>query len=288
MRNTKKGFTLVELLVVIAILAILATVSVVGYTNYINNANNSKAQQELTQLRDYAMAYDLSHDGTGAKDGKVNATEAQQAIDDCDIEGVALVGNNVTYTVNGKVIAYWDITTGTITLGAPAAGGETPVDPDPETPVTPAYVKVTNADDFTTGQYVLVAGNGYAPDCLDGTWISAVQPTVEGNNVTDTKDAVWTITVNGSNANLVDKNGVSVAPKSGTDNGIKSGNYDWVWSFNDGTITFSGYDGAMILASNATSGANQYDMRAYKSSTVTGQYSANYYSTFTVYKFVTE
>ena len=34
-----KGFTLVELLVVIAILAILATVSVVGYTQYINNAN---------------------------------------------------------------------------------------------------------------------------------------------------------------------------------------------------------------------------------------------------------
>lgn len=150
MRNTKKGFTLVELLVVIAILAILATVSVVGYTNYINNANNSKAQQELTQLRDYAMAYDLSHDGTGAKDGKVNATEAQKAIDDCDIEGVALVGNNVTYTVNGKVIAHWDITTGTVTLGAPTAGGEEGGEENGENPaITTCHLSSTGLDGNT-------------------------------------------------------------------------------------------------------------------------------------------
>lgn len=46
MKHTQKGFTLVELLVVIAILAILATVSVVGYTAYIEKANNSAAMQE--------------------------------------------------------------------------------------------------------------------------------------------------------------------------------------------------------------------------------------------------
>ena len=48
--NKKKGFTLVELLVVIAILAILATVSVVGYTAFINNADNSAMQQETRQI----------------------------------------------------------------------------------------------------------------------------------------------------------------------------------------------------------------------------------------------
>ncbi|MBQ2804298.1 MAG: prepilin-type N-terminal cleavage/methylation domain-containing protein, partial [Clostridia bacterium] len=41
MKQTKKGFTLVELLVVIAILAILATVSVVGYTAFIQKAHQS-------------------------------------------------------------------------------------------------------------------------------------------------------------------------------------------------------------------------------------------------------
>lgn len=48
--NKKKGFTLVELLVVIAILAILATVSVVGYTAFINNANKTAADQEIRQI----------------------------------------------------------------------------------------------------------------------------------------------------------------------------------------------------------------------------------------------
>ena len=48
--NKKKGFTLVELLVVIAILAILATVSVVGYTAFINNANKTAADQEVRQI----------------------------------------------------------------------------------------------------------------------------------------------------------------------------------------------------------------------------------------------
>ena len=119
--NTRKGFTLVELLVVIAILAILATVSVVGYTTYINNANESKAIQELTQIRDYAMAYDLTHTGEGAKDGAVNATEAQAAITASGVTGVAFQSGSTTvveYTINGKVVATWNISTGAI-AGAP-------------------------------------------------------------------------------------------------------------------------------------------------------------------------
>lgn len=49
--NKRKGFTLVELLVVIAILAILAAVVVVGYTSFIKKANQSNALSELNQIR---------------------------------------------------------------------------------------------------------------------------------------------------------------------------------------------------------------------------------------------
>ena len=49
-KNAKKGFTLVELLVVIAILAILATVSVVGYSAFIASANKSNAETEAHQV----------------------------------------------------------------------------------------------------------------------------------------------------------------------------------------------------------------------------------------------
>lgn len=52
----KKGFTLVELLVVIAIIAILAAVSVVGYTAFINKANQSNAVTELSQIKDAVNA----------------------------------------------------------------------------------------------------------------------------------------------------------------------------------------------------------------------------------------
>lgn len=48
--NKRKGFTLVELLVVIAILAILATVSVVGYLSFTEKAKQSNDESLITQL----------------------------------------------------------------------------------------------------------------------------------------------------------------------------------------------------------------------------------------------
>ena len=120
-----KGFTLVELLVVIAILAILATVSVVGYTTYIQNANQSKAVQELTQIRDYAMAYDLTHTGTGAKNGTVEAGEATEAISESGVDTnvVVLADGVVTYysdSTKATVLAHWHIGTGKVVAGAHA------------------------------------------------------------------------------------------------------------------------------------------------------------------------
>ena len=66
-----KGFTLVELLVVIAILAVLATVSVVGYTSFITKANNSNALTELKQAQEVILSQLI--DASGAADGKTVA-----------------------------------------------------------------------------------------------------------------------------------------------------------------------------------------------------------------------
>ncbi len=51
-KKERKGFTLVELLVVIAILAVLASVSVVGYLGFVNKARESNAITEITQIRE--------------------------------------------------------------------------------------------------------------------------------------------------------------------------------------------------------------------------------------------
>lgn len=48
--RSKKGFTLVELLIVIAIVAILATVSIIGYTSFIDKANQSVDEQAIAQI----------------------------------------------------------------------------------------------------------------------------------------------------------------------------------------------------------------------------------------------
>ena len=120
-----KGFTLVELLVVIAILAILATVSVVGYTSYINNANKSVAVQELTQIRDAAVAYDLGG-VDGDKDGVVSGAEFKAAlaaakfdVSKFDID-TATEGDDetavtsVVYTYKEGVTATWTVSTNKI------------------------------------------------------------------------------------------------------------------------------------------------------------------------------
>lgn len=169
MRNTKKGFTLVELLVVIAILAILATVSVVGYTSFINNANNSVAQQELTQIRDYVIAQEYL--------GGVTVNQALVA--ELGLEGTLEEGKIddktcYRYTLD-KGVAYWlteknevkvDLTGWTAAEGG-TTGGETPVDPDPETPVDPdpetpaepTTVTKTHTEIATLANVQISAGN---------------------------------------------------------------------------------------------------------------------------------
>ena len=51
MKNTKKAFTLVELIVVITILAILATVAFVSLSWYSQDAKNSKVKSDIATLR---------------------------------------------------------------------------------------------------------------------------------------------------------------------------------------------------------------------------------------------
>lgn len=65
----KKGFTLVELLVVIAIIAILATVSTVGYLGFTKQAKISNDLTELTQYKTLITASTL--------DGKENIVDVE-------------------------------------------------------------------------------------------------------------------------------------------------------------------------------------------------------------------
>lgn len=60
--KSKKGFTLVELLIVIAIVAILATVSIIGYTSFIDKANQSVDMQLVKQMNIVLEAYEINNE----------------------------------------------------------------------------------------------------------------------------------------------------------------------------------------------------------------------------------
>ena len=115
-----KGFTLVELLVVIAILAILATVSVVGYTQYINNASVAVVREDLSQIRTSLMAADADTTNDfnltdGISEDEVAAVE--EFLETLTVTGEFTVaeGEEITYTID-SVSGTLNVKTGVITV----------------------------------------------------------------------------------------------------------------------------------------------------------------------------
>ena len=153
--------------------------------------------------------------------------------------------------------------------------------------------RLTSADQFVSGTYAMVVEGGYAMGALDGTWVSVVQPAIVGDQVTDAKGGIWSLTVNGSSVQITDSNGASIKPKGGNNNGISSGSYDWAWSFDEATQTFTfagtGSD-TVTLASNANEDPTYggfHKFRGYKNTTIAGNPST-YPCNFTLYAVVDE
>lgn len=128
----KKGFTLVELIVVLVILAILAALLIPALTGYIDNANEKKVTAEArtalmacqTVVSDVygttgkAPTEDdlLNKDGDIYKQLKKYAEGYEEGIDEITIEenkitGMKYTSDNytATYTVNSSGKANWEI-----------------------------------------------------------------------------------------------------------------------------------------------------------------------------------
>lgn len=104
MKNKKKGFTLVELIVVLAILAILAAMLVPALTGYIDKANEKKIVAQARQAvvaaqtiasEEYANNKTLTDEDSTITDGR-KLSEAVAKL------GEVNVGNIVSITVGDK------------------------------------------------------------------------------------------------------------------------------------------------------------------------------------------
>ena len=106
---------------------------------------------------------------------------------------------------------------------------------------TETYQKISDAAEFETGKYVMAVDTGYAVGPIDGTWVSAVKVTPEGNVITD-PDArmVVDLEVAGSSVKIKLSDGNYIAPKGGNNNGIKAGEYDWHGAWKTASLSFPG------------------------------------------------
>ena len=76
-RNSKKGFTLVELVIVIAVIAILASVLIPTFGGIIDKANQSAALQEAkNEYTAYLTTVDYSQGYTQIADGYVKVSKS--------------------------------------------------------------------------------------------------------------------------------------------------------------------------------------------------------------------
>lgn len=107
MKNNKKGFTLVELIVVLVILVILAALLVPALTGYINRAKEKSAIAEARQV--VMAAQTIANEKTGALDinkytNAVTDEEVTKIIDLAEVKGT-LEATSVQFDETGAVTA---------------------------------------------------------------------------------------------------------------------------------------------------------------------------------------
>ncbi|MFC1701944.1 type IV pilin protein [Pseudomonadota bacterium] len=112
-KASKKGFTLVELMIVIAIVAILVALALPSYSRYIRKANRGEAQQllmnwannqEIWRANHTEYATDTTLELKAPKPGKYNFTLTKRSATEYELTATA-TGDQLKDTERGKSCA---------------------------------------------------------------------------------------------------------------------------------------------------------------------------------------
>lgn len=110
-KKLKKGFTLVELVIVIAVIAILSAVLIPTFGNVISNANDSAAFSTASNaLTQYTTSMASNHQSTDLPDGYIVVLKSNKVIKDTDTN-VTITDGDVAYTYkfeHGALVQYSD------------------------------------------------------------------------------------------------------------------------------------------------------------------------------------
>jgi type IV pilus assembly protein PilA len=109
-RNNKRGFTLVELMIVVAIIGVLAALAIYGVRKYLTNAKTAEARMSLGRIaKDGSTAYNRElMDGTVMALGDTRAAGHQLCPDATAVPAAAPAGQKYQSSPNDWDNAGWN------------------------------------------------------------------------------------------------------------------------------------------------------------------------------------
>jgi len=118
MLRNKKGFTLIELMIVVAIIGILAAIAIPNFMSYQCKAKQSEAKSALGQIKVMQEAYRAEHDTYGSDLTNIGFSIAEDARYDYSISGTpsstAFTAKATTSDLNGETDTWTLSNTGSL------------------------------------------------------------------------------------------------------------------------------------------------------------------------------
>jgi len=113
-----KGFTLIELMIVVALIGILSAVALAGYNDYMKTSSTAVVHDHFEQaIRAVRWEYATSH---AAQSNGINRSVPDSAAEWIELAFTSGTGSSVNGAIGVTVTGTWDGGDSTVTLTRPA------------------------------------------------------------------------------------------------------------------------------------------------------------------------